>query len=71
MQPINPQLPLFDQNGRRAEIISVSQLALEFPISAFVKIGGSGKSPMSFDRFGTSRKGPALYLTNSPSGARV
>ena len=65
MQPINTQLPLYDQDGQRAEIISVSALALECPISAFIRTSGGKRTPMSFDRFGISRKGPAFYLTNS------
>lgn len=67
MTQLDTNRPLYDQDGRKAELVSVSQLALEFPITAFIKAPDGRKSPMAFDRFGISRAGPATHLTNSLS----
>jgi len=57
-----------DQNGFKAEIVSVSPFALAFPITALVRTKDGRRSPMAFDREGKSRRGPSIYLTNkSPS----
>ena len=67
MTQLDTNRPLYDQDGRKAELASVSQLALEFPITAFINAPDGRKTPMAFDRFGISRSGPAIHLTNAPS----
>jgi len=63
----NPAQPCWTLDGRRADIFAVSELPLEFPISAFVKGADGKRHPVVYSRSGKSRRSPhPLDLTNTP-----
>jgi hypothetical protein len=62
--PLDTKLPVFDQFGRPADILSISLVPVEFPITAMVRSRDGGRTPVGFDRFGNSRRGPSIFISN-------
>lgn len=69
--PFDPEAPAWTEDGRRAELFSASDLALEFPLTYRVKDRDGRLKPVAYTRTGKSRRSPHVDdLTNkSPRSA--
>lgn len=68
MQTFDPIAPAWTADGRRAEIFSVSMLAMEYPIEGMLRDSKGIRYPCAFDREGRARRlrSPSDDIANRP-----
>lgn len=66
---LDPSVPAWTADGRKAEILSVSILALQFPIEGMLRDGKGARYPVAFSRTGQARRvrSPLDDIANRPA----